>query len=114
MDTNYASAWAYLGQSYSQKRMHSEALSALQKADSLAGVIGEVRAALGRAYAAAGRIERHLNPERANRLTLSTRHIPPLRADYSNSGSRCRIRRGEKGRKVDVGGDSIAAAGANA
>jgi tetratricopeptide (TPR) repeat protein len=55
MDANYASAWAYLGQSYTQKRMHSEAVSALQKADSLAGVTGDIRAALGHAYAAAGR-----------------------------------------------------------
>jgi predicted Zn-dependent protease len=55
MDANYASAWAYLGQSYAQKGMHTEAVSALQKADSLAGVIGEIRAALGHAYAAAGR-----------------------------------------------------------
>jgi TolB-like protein/Flp pilus assembly protein TadD len=55
MDANYASAWAYLGQSYAQKGMHSEAVNALQKADSLAGEIGDIRAALGHAYAAAGR-----------------------------------------------------------
>ncbi len=55
MDANYASAWNFLGQSYTQKGMHTEALNALQKADSLAGVTGEIRAALGHAYAAAGR-----------------------------------------------------------
>jgi tetratricopeptide (TPR) repeat protein len=56
MDENFAQAYVWLGQAYTQQGKHAAAIAALEKANRLASGRTEILAALGYAYAAAGRV----------------------------------------------------------
>ncbi len=57
IDENYAQAYVWLGQAHTQQGKHALAITALEKANTLAVARSEILASLGYAYAIAGRIE---------------------------------------------------------